>query len=66
MITVSGKSFSSSDRRITPIRPSIMSDGPRMSQPASAWTSAIFSSASRVSSFSTTPSRTSPSCPSEL
>jgi hypothetical protein len=44
--------------RIAPMRPSIMSDGPRMSAPASAWASAIFTSASTVRSLTISPSTT--------
>ena len=54
---------SSSARRSAPIRPSIMSDGPMMSAPASAWDSACFTSAATVRSFTIAPSSTKPSWP---
>ena len=51
---------------MAPMRPSIMSEGPRMSAPASAWLSAMRTSASTDSSLTISPSRTMPSWPSAL
>ena len=54
----------SSAVRMAPTRPSIMSDGPTMSAPASAWLTACFTSTSEVVSLSTYPcSSMMPSCP---
>ena len=60
MIACRWKPCASSARRIAPMRPSIMSDGPRMSAPASACTSAMLLQRRSVSSFRTTPSRDQP------
>jgi len=63
MIVTLGWPFSSSAARIAPIRPSIMSEGPRISAPASACASAMRASASTVSSLTISPARTIPSWP---
>ena len=49
--------------RIAPTRPSIMSLGATTSAPASTWLTAVRASSSSVSSFSTSPSRSTPQCP---
>src|SRR4051812_8170784 len=66
MIAVSGWPSSSSWLRITPIRPSIMSEGATTSAPASACEIAVLASSSTVMSLSTWPSRTNPQWPWEV
>ncbi len=57
---------SSRAARMAATRPSIMSLGATMSAPAPAWLSACRASSSSVSSFWTTPSRTTPQCPCDV
>src|SRR2546425_3680634 len=63
MIGVSAKLASSSASRMTPTRPSIMSEGATMSAPASACETATRASSSSVGSLRTVPPSTMPQCP---
>src|SRR6266568_3172007 len=63
MILTPSKPRASRASRIAPTRPSIMSEGAMMSQPASAWTSAWRVRISTVSSLPTSPLRSTPSWP---
>src|SRR6478609_4853967 len=63
MIDTSMNCAASSALRIAPTRPSIMSEGAMISQPASAWTMACLTNTATVSSLRMTPSRSSPSWP---